>query len=97
MTKLPIRRQQVKVERFLVWLAENGAEVGTPTNPYEVVRYRAYWKKGLFRAIAAPQHRATHEPSRSVSALRVGIAIAARCIGVGVMLGCVWLIVSGAL
>jgi hypothetical protein len=46
MTKLPIRRQQVKVERFLAWLAENGAEVGTPTNPYEVVRYRAYWKKG---------------------------------------------------
>lgn len=27
--------------QFPVWLAENGAEVLKPTNPYEVVRYRA--------------------------------------------------------
>lgn len=42
---LPIRRDQVKVQAFLAWLAENGAEICTPTNAYEVVRYRAYWKK----------------------------------------------------
>lgn len=45
MSALPIRRQQLKVQPFLAWLAEHGAEVGAPTNPYEVVRYRAYWKK----------------------------------------------------
>ena len=28
---------------FAAWLAKNGAEVGIPTNPYEVIRYRAYW------------------------------------------------------
>ncbi|MBO9624130.1 MAG: HNH endonuclease [Sphingomonas sp.] len=39
---LPIRRAQFKTAAFLAWLAENGAEVGTPTNLYEVVRYRAY-------------------------------------------------------
>ena len=39
---LPIRRAQFDVQGFVAWLAKNGAEVGTPTNPYEVVRYRAY-------------------------------------------------------
>jgi len=40
--KLPIRRAQFKTAEFAAWLAQQGAEVGTPTNPYEVVRYRAY-------------------------------------------------------
>jgi hypothetical protein len=42
MMGLPIRRAQFKVQPFLAWLAEQGAEIGTPTNAYEVVRYRAY-------------------------------------------------------
>jgi hypothetical protein len=47
MTKqLPIRRGQLSVQSFIAWLASNGAEVGAPTNPYEVVRYRAYREKG---------------------------------------------------
>lgn len=45
MKALPIRRAQLKVQPFLAWLAENGAEIGTPTNAYEVVRYRAYHKR----------------------------------------------------
>lgn len=39
----PARRRQLKLDAFAAWLAENGAEVGIPTNPYEVVRYRAFW------------------------------------------------------
>lgn len=43
MTKqLPIRRNQFEVKAFLAYLAENGCEAGKPSNPYEVVRYRAY-------------------------------------------------------
>lgn len=42
MTWLPIRRAQFDTENFVAWLAKNGAEIGKPTNPYEVVRYRAY-------------------------------------------------------
>ena len=43
MTKqLPIRRNQFKVAAFLAYLAENGCEIGKPTNEWEVVRYRAY-------------------------------------------------------
>lgn len=42
MASLPVRSGQVRVAQFLAWLAENGAEIGKPTNPYEVVRYRAY-------------------------------------------------------
>lgn len=42
MSNLPIRRAQFKTAAFLAWLAEQGAEVGKPTNPYEVVRYKAY-------------------------------------------------------
>lgn len=40
--KFPIRRADFDVQGFLAWIAEQGGEVGTPTNPYEVVRYRAY-------------------------------------------------------
>ena len=29
---------------FAAWLAQHGAEVGVPTNPYEVIRYRAFWQ-----------------------------------------------------
>lgn len=43
MKGLPIRRNQLRVGDFASWLASNGAEVGKPTNPYEVIRYRAYW------------------------------------------------------
>jgi len=43
---LPVRRQQFRTAKFLAWLAANGAEVGQPTNPYEVVRYRAYGRQG---------------------------------------------------
>jgi hypothetical protein len=39
---LPIRRAQFQTAKFAAWLAKNGAEVGTPTNGYEVIRYRAY-------------------------------------------------------
>lgn len=42
MSKLPIRRPQLDLQQFCVWLSENGAEIGKLTNPYEVVRYRAY-------------------------------------------------------
>lgn len=42
MSKLPVRRQQFQTAEFAAWLAEQGAEVGTPTNMYEVIRYRAY-------------------------------------------------------
>lgn len=47
MSNLPIRRAQFRTEDFLSWLAQMGAEIGKPTNPYEVVRYRAYspWGK----------------------------------------------------
>lgn len=41
---LPIRRAQFDVQGFLAFAAEQGAEIGTPTNPYEVVRYKAYWR-----------------------------------------------------
>lgn len=39
---LPMRYQQFDVANFAAWLAKNGAEIGIPTNPYEVIRYRAY-------------------------------------------------------
>lgn len=40
----PVRRQQFKVDAFAAWLAEHGAEICVPTNGYEVIRYRAFWK-----------------------------------------------------
>lgn len=42
MGKLPIRAKQFSTADFLAWLASNGAEVCNVTNPYELVRYRAY-------------------------------------------------------
>lgn len=42
MSGLPIRRRQFKTAEFLSWLASSGAEIGTPTNPYEVCRYKAF-------------------------------------------------------
>lgn len=42
MTSLPMRRAQFDMQGFAGWLANNGAEVAAPTNPYEVIRYRAY-------------------------------------------------------
>ena len=41
---LPIRRKQFDVDGFLAFVAQQGGEVGQPTNPYEVCRYRAYWR-----------------------------------------------------
>lgn len=42
MKSLPIRDAQFDVAAFASWLASNGAELGIPSNPYEVIRYRAY-------------------------------------------------------
>lgn len=47
---LPIRRDKFDLPAFAAWLAANGAEVGIPTNPYEVVRYKAH-VKGKNRAM----------------------------------------------
>ena len=41
---IPIRRRDFDVQGFLAYVAEQGGEVCKPTNPYEVVRYRAYWR-----------------------------------------------------
>lgn len=40
----PVRRAQFKVGDFAAWLASQGAEIGQPTNPYELIRYRAFWQ-----------------------------------------------------
>jgi hypothetical protein len=40
----PVRRNQFKLADFAAYLAKHGAEVGAPTNPYEVIRYRAFWQ-----------------------------------------------------
>jgi 5-methylcytosine-specific restriction endonuclease McrA len=42
MKSLPIRDGQFDLPNFAAWLARNGAEIGIPGNPYEVIRYRAY-------------------------------------------------------
>jgi len=39
---VPIRRKDFDVPGFVAWLAFNGAEIGIPTNAYEVVRYLAH-------------------------------------------------------
>ncbi len=39
---LPMRVAQFDVAEFAAWLARNGAEIGIPSNPYEVIRYRSY-------------------------------------------------------
>lgn len=41
---VPIRRDKFDVQGFVAFLAGQGCEIGTPTNAYEVVRYRAYWR-----------------------------------------------------
>lgn len=46
MSNLPIRRTQFNMAGFAVWLSNSGAEVGAPTNPYELIRYRAYAEGG---------------------------------------------------
>lgn len=46
MKSLPVRRQQFQLADFAAWLARSGAEVGVPTNPYEVIRYRAFHGDG---------------------------------------------------
>lgn len=43
MHPMPVRRTQFQLANFAAWLAKNGAEIGLPTNPYEVLRYRAFW------------------------------------------------------
>lgn len=43
---LPMRDAQMDVPNFAAWLARNGAEIGVPSNPYEVIRYRAYPEAG---------------------------------------------------
>lgn len=40
---LPIRRDRFDAQGFLAYLSKHGCEIGKPSNPYEVVRYRAYW------------------------------------------------------
>lgn len=42
MSALPLVRGRFDTAGFAAWLVEQGAEVGIPTNPYEVIRYRAY-------------------------------------------------------
>jgi hypothetical protein len=42
---LPIRVEQFRLGDFAHWLLENGAEICKLTNPYEVIRYRAYTDK----------------------------------------------------
>jgi hypothetical protein len=42
MSNLPMRDRQFRTAEFLAWIAGNGGEVCAPTNPYELVRYRAY-------------------------------------------------------
>lgn len=46
MSKIPVRRDQLRrqLQAFTAWLNANGAEIGIPSNPYEVLRYRAYWR-----------------------------------------------------
>lgn len=39
---VPVRRQQFQLAEFATYLAQSGAEVGIPTNVYEVIRYRAF-------------------------------------------------------
>lgn len=39
---MPSRDHQIDVQAFAGWLAVGGAEIGVPTNPYELLRYRAY-------------------------------------------------------
>lgn len=40
----PVRCKQFHTAEFAAYLAQNGAEVGVPTNGYEVIRYKAFWQ-----------------------------------------------------
>lgn len=58
MCKRPVRRQQFKTADFAAWLSAQGAEVAPPTNPYEVIRYRAFWhgsKKAVTHVVYAKE------------------------------------------
>ena len=44
MGSVPIRRDKFDVPGFLAYVAQQGGEVGMPTNAYEVVRYKAFWR-----------------------------------------------------
>lgn len=46
MKNLPIRRDQFDTQGFAAWLSSNGAEIRTPTNAYEVIRYLAFMPGG---------------------------------------------------
>lgn len=40
----PVRRKQFKTAEFAAYLAQNGADIGVPTNGYEMIRYKAFWE-----------------------------------------------------
>lgn len=42
MSNMPFRVAQMNVSGFIHYLAESGAQIGVPSNTYEVVRYRSY-------------------------------------------------------
>jgi hypothetical protein len=44
----PVRRKQFKAAEFAAYLAQNGAEIGVPTNAYEVIRYKAFWQGSAY-------------------------------------------------
>jgi len=55
---LPIRRANFKVSEFIAFLNGIGAEIGVPTNIYEVVRYKAFTadsKKALTHIVYAKE------------------------------------------
>lgn len=39
---MPSRIHQIDVQAFAGWLAMGGSEIGVPSNPYEVLRYKSY-------------------------------------------------------
>jgi hypothetical protein len=39
---LPTHRRQFDLPAFAAWLSTQGAEIGVPTNAYEVIRYKAH-------------------------------------------------------
>lgn len=40
----PVRRKQFDTAAFAAYLAQNGADIGVPTNGYEMIRYKAFWE-----------------------------------------------------
>jgi hypothetical protein len=47
---LPIREIGFDHSGFMSWLNSQGAEIGIPTNPYEIIRYRLVGPNGRVRA-----------------------------------------------